>query len=359
MKRFLLTLAVAASVVTSATAREAKVTLSRLSIKQAGGEVTVSFRASVARRLGENTRMVVISPVIRDDTREWSFPPVVIQRRKGNDATGRVLHAREGEVVIYRATAPFQQWMEGAKLVMEHLEAGWDDAMKVNANPLIDHVSFVDPPNRNTVTAPPPSPTGSTADRLAKDFPYLIPLDEGQGVTPEENPAAGLNIFFRQSSSRLEPERGDNWETLSELVATIRAIEYSGNSRVKRVLVAGFTSPEGSLEENCRLAGRRGREVKAYILRHTGLPEDAILVRNGAEDWTGLRALVERSRMPGREQVLNVIDRVPVWDPVLRTGREGVLKQLNGGKSYRYMAEYFFPLLRHTALVWVYYTNER
>jgi hypothetical protein len=39
-------------------------------------------------------------------------------------------------------------------------------------------------------------------------------------------------------------------------------------------------------------------------------------------------------------------------------GREGELKKLNGGLPYRYMLEYFFPQLRHAALVWVYYTNE-
>jgi hypothetical protein len=342
-------------VVTGATARDQKVVLSRLSMERDEGVLTLSFHLDVNKHLAKDTRLLVLAPVIQDDVNKWSFSPVMIQGsaslQAGHEPGQHVIRVRAGDDVTYSVTIPFQPWMEGAELVLETLNVGW------NGTPVV---------KRRQLLAPAPSPErgtsevslASTADRLAERFSYLHPLDETREVSLDDMPASGLNFLFHQSSVRIEPEYADNWEVFSDLLATIRSIEYSGNSRIQYILISGSASPEGFFETNRRLARGRAMTVKKYLLRHSSLPDEAILIHDNPEDWNGLRALVERSYMPNREQVLRIIDNVPIWDPVRQVGRESELKKLNGGKPYRYMREYFFPQLRQAALIWVYYTNE-
>lgn len=61
--------------------------------------------------------------------------------------------------------------------------------------------------------------------------------------------------------------------------------------------------------------------------------------------------------MPGRERVLDIIDNCPVWDSRNRIGRNTLLKRLDGGTAFRYMAENIFPMLRNGAFIRVYYSN--
>jgi outer membrane protein OmpA-like peptidoglycan-associated protein len=345
-------------VTTGATAREQKVLLSRLSMERDADMLTLSFHLDVNKHLAKDTRLLVLAPVIQDDVNKWSFSPVMIQGSAspdGHEPGRHVIRARAGDDVAYSVAIPFQPWMEGAELVLETLNVGW------NGTPVV---------KRRQLLPPAPAPAGqagqtgqastlSTADRLAKRYPYLLPLDDAAGVlSPGDAPASGLNFFFHQASVRVEPEYAGNWEALSDLLATIRAIEYSGNSRIQYILISGSASPEGFFETNRRLAHGRAMAVKDYLLRYSSVQDEAILIHDTPEDWKGLRALVEQSRMPGREQVLCVIDNVPVWDPVRQVGREGELKKLYGGEPYRYMREHFFPQLRQAALVWIYYTNE-
>jgi hypothetical protein len=347
-------------VATGVAARGQKVTLSRLSVERDGGALTLSFHLDVARRLARGTRLLVLAPVVRDEVNKWSFSPVVIREGAGrvswkDPLERQAVHARGGEGVDYSATIPLQPWMEGARLVLETLDAGRDGVPVVRRKTLVDTLLL---PGALFAAVDGALPRVSTADRLAGRFTYLLPAGEAavDGAF-DDGGTGGLDILFRQSSSRLEPEREDNWEALSDLISTLRAIEYSGDSRVKRVLVAGFASPEGFFETNERLARRRAAAVKEYILRHSSLTGSEVLIHDGAEDWGGLRALVEQSYMPDRARVLEVIDNVPIWDAARQVGREGVLMRMNGGRSYRYMLEYFFPRLRHAALVWVYYEN--
>ncbi|MDR0765346.1 MAG: OmpA family protein [Odoribacteraceae bacterium] len=354
MKKIILVLALL--VTTGAAAREPKVVISRLSVDRTGEKVTVSFRVNVARRLGGETRVFVLAPVLQDDRNKWSLPPVIIHRKDARptkeEKKPRAMHLVEDDNANYSATIPFKQWMNGAKLVLEKVNAGWDDDMEVKYTTVIDPLALATPP------ADRDEPAASAGDELSRRLSHVQPASGQDRNARGMLFTGGASVYFRQGSSLIEPEREDNREVLAGLLSTIRAIEHSGNSRVTHLLVAGFASPEGSYQGNMLLSRQRATAVKEYIARHSGLPADAILVHDGGEDWEGLRAQVEQSRMSSRDAVLRVIDRVPVWDPASRVGRESVLKNLDGGIPYRYMLEYFFPGLRHAALVWIYYTNE-
>jgi hypothetical protein len=83
-----------------------------------------------------------------------------------------------------------------------------------------------------------------------------------------------------------------------------------------------------------------------------------IKVYGAGEDWDGLRDLVAASSMPGRDEVLRIIDTVPVWDAANRRGRESELMRLDGGDVYRDMVKILFPELREATFIIVYYRNK-
>ena len=355
MRTRLITLATALLVTTTALALEPKIVISRLSIQRTGEKVNLSFRINIAGDLGPATRVLVIEPVLQNGRYKWSLPPVIARKRDARtrpDQTLRALRVTEGENASYSATIPFKEWMNGAKLVLEKVDAGWDDDMEVKYITAIDPVRLAPTPTPRSTPAPTPARTReTTGDRLSSRFPHVL------HASAANTPARGLSIAFRPGSNRLDPELDNNWEILTDILSTIRAIEYSGDSRVTHVIVEGHTSLDDSHEQNITISWQRAAAVKEYLARHAGLPPDILRVHNAGEDWEGLRALVEQSYMPSREAVLHVIDRVPVWDHVLHTGRQKILQTLHDGLPYRYMRDYFFPRLRRAALVRIYYTN--
>ena len=92
--------------------------------------------------------------------------------------------------------------------------------------------------------------------------------------------------------------------------------------------------------------------LKDFLLRNTAFPADSMTLFNGSEDWRGLRKLVAASDLYEREEILRIIDNVPVTQ-----GRELELMKLSGGRPYLYMLEHMFPELRNAAFIKVYYEN--
>lgn len=129
-------------------------------------------------------------------------------------------------------------------------------------------------------------------------------------------------------------------------------LQESKTSRVVRVVIVGSASPEGTLAFNDRLAWNRAVALKDFLLRNTAFPADSMTLFNGSEDWRGLRRMVAASDLYEREEILRIIDNVPV-----KKGRELELMKLSGGRPYLYMLEHMFPELRNAAFIKVYYEN--
>lgn len=203
----------------------------------------------------------------------------------------------------------------------------------------------------------------STGDKLAQSYPYIASyaaFEEagGQAVLSAEERGQAITVHFAQGSHSLSENHGNNRQTLTDIMASIRILENSADSEVAVVVVAGFASPEGDYRANERLAARRAEAVKAYILERSGVTPAQVRVHAGGIDWQGLRMLVEASDMPWQSAVLDIIDNTPVWDARRQTGRHGELMRLDGGGPYRHMLREFFPELRNAAYIKVYYKNK-
>ena len=236
---------------------------------------------------------------------------------------------------------------------------------------------YVAPPVTPTVTEPEPvvvvepepqpepKPQPTTAELLAETHGFLAPAAEFDGSYYDDpqrfietHREGSLSVYFRQGVRVIDPSYKGNAAILDELLTAIRRIEASGDSRIARVVIAGFASPEGTTAVNQRLARQRAEAIRSYLTENSSVSENQIDLYNGSVDWHGLRKMVAASDMADREKVLDIIDNTPTWDARRNVGRHGELMRLSGGETYRYMLRNFFPELRNAAYIRAYYENE-
>ena len=163
---------------------------------------------------------------------------------------------------------------------------------------------------------------------------------------------SSLTVYFHQGRNNIDLSYRYNNYSLNRFLTAVREIQNSPDSRVTKVVIIGFASPEGSVELNTRLGQTRAENTRRYLLENGMLGAEQIELHNGKVNWGGLRKLVMQSSMPYREQVLNIIDNTPDFR------RQAELMRLGGGAPYRYMLNNLFPELRNATYIKVYYENK-
>ena len=116
-------------------------------------------------------------------------------------------------------------------------------------------------------------------------------------------------------------------------------IHEDPNASLKRIMIAGYASPEGTLAGNTALAQRRAESFRDYLLKNPrhAARRSLFELYNGREDWDGLRKMVAESDMEYRQEVLDIIDAYAIEQEERKTK----LKQLADGKPYAYMLKNF------------------
>lgn len=381
-----------------------------LQVQVTGDSLCVSFLADIGRDAtgGQDYKLTLV-PVLSDSSglNSARLRPVEVyghrveifdSREKGKTSgilvpgdlrlpLAGAFHAIKGSTFSYRCCLAWEAWMNGARLNMERVRSGCCRSEVLPGVVLASEAVRVYPP-----VVPPMAATllkldtkrPGTADSLAHIYPFIepasrlreacgkgsdgtlfnpdMPLNMGRGSGAggqrrvEDFIAAGepgsLMVHFRQGGSSIDRYLRDNNSSLVRLISAIRAINASQDARISKIIIAGFASPEGSLETNDRLAWERAVSLKTFILNNSRTPAGEIRLFNGSEDWRGLRRLVAQSDLYEKDRILDIIDNVPV-----RKGRELQLMKLSGGVPYRYMLENMFPDLRNAAYIKVYYEH--
>jgi len=203
-----------------------------------------------------------------------------------------------------------------------------------------------------------PAPSGDLSLRIGG---MILIMNKNANVLPlrytetsSRTVLSRLEVGFRVNSSRLDLFAFNNNRVLNEIILALRDGNLDG-----RIEITGYASPEGQQAANFALAQNRALAVRNYILDNVPRLRPANFdIINGGENWEGLYKLVEESNMPGRWQVLDIIESTPPnIDFRNNTSRKQMLMNLNGGQTWNYMLANFFPQLRSAATVTVYAPN--
>lgn len=165
-----------------------------------------------------------------------------------------------------------------------------------------------------------------------------------------------VRVYYRQGYRTVDLDYRENRAALERFMKVVREAYAAG--RVDRLVVQAYTSPDGMNRSNERLAVNRAACMEVFIMERTGVPDTCIEKRAGGIAWELLRELVAASGASYRDEVLRILDRVPVlvYDAAGRVvdGRKKRLMDLRGGEPYREMLGTLFPELRSALAVSLY-----
>ncbi|WP_280744581.1 MULTISPECIES: DUF3575 domain-containing protein [unclassified Parabacteroides] len=149
-----------------------------------------------------------------------------------------------------------------------------------------------------------------------------------------------VRIHYRVNRSDIEYEYMDNARALRMLDRI-----FSSNSveNIAYIVITGSASPEGSSQNNYRLAEWRALALKHYILtNYPGVHDDQIVTIPQGENWEGLESMIENDmNVPYRKELLRILrSKLP------REEQKRRMALLGGGQPYKYLQEHILPHLR-------------
>lgn len=340
-----------------------------ITAKDENGQVSLKFVLSVpSNTLGAND-ILTLTPVLvaKDGNEQCALSSIYaygrisdlsLRRKRAfskthTDDTCFLVHNKD--TLVYSATFAYQSWMQTATLAMRSRLRNCCKERELPVRELYT-CSFAEelPVEQPYIAITPEQPPVALCitERLAQTEHFVESIENyipRQKIVVGEQEKAQI-IFFKWDKAEIDREYFDNEKVLRHVIDVTRQIYNDPEAEIVHIVLLGLSSPEGHYDYNVKLAANRSKAMKQYILSHISLPDSCFELVNGGEGWDELRYLVKESEMSGKEEILHIIDKVPILKE-----REIRLMKLNQGVPYRYMREYFFPKLRRAGYIKVYY----
>lgn len=290
---------------------------------------------------------IILTPVLKSNTEETALelPVVIVAGKKRNKILKREqkLHnfnepesglqsivrynQDEAQQIAYSAEIPLAQWMRDASLSLKEERSGCADCNKDNNSLLLaSHVL---------------DPEAAPAYKLT----YIMPKTEVKTLN-DRHTATFNYVVDRYELVRNYKNNADKFEEVDKI---INDIQNNPDFKITEFEIAGYASPEATVEHNRVLAENRANSFANYLVSRFGIERDKFKVQSFGEDWDGLRKAVVSSTLSDKEEVLKIIDNVSNPD-----ARDAELKKLSGGETYRKLLQAYYPSLRRTEYVIAY-----
>lgn len=165
-----------------------------------------------------------------------------------------------------------------------------------------------------------------------------------------------LEIIFKVSKADIDSSVFNNEVTFGKILKAIDKIYSYPDMRLEKIEVAGYASPEGPPDFNAWLGQARADALIDYIIEHRpqyNLTREHFRIRNGEENWEGLRRVVAASDMDHRDEVIAIIDN----DSIPSERRKLWIEKIDHGWVWHRMLKEIYPHLRCARYLAVYYTS--
>lgn len=226
----------------------------------------------------------------------------------------------------YRLALPYEAWMSSAKLTLQRIDCDCGKSSVTDVRLLAGKVSL-----EEVIVI--------ERYRIEPHLAYIRPEAEAVKSRAEQGESF---LDFAVGKTSVNPEFGRNAAELEKIRRMIDLVQDDKDLTIKRIVIVGYASPEGSLAMNERLSEGRAKALRDYLQsRYPAIPGSLYSIRFGGENWDDLVKAVQTSDMPDKQAVLDIIDRYSIIG-----GREAKLMALKGGTPWRYMLREMFPSLR-------------
>ena len=327
---------------------EAQTVIKNESMSQDGTNVTVTMDIDTDQTDLPSRRKEVIMPYIYNG-KDTLFLDVVEVYGKGRFKRERQTNAINGDkdwdlgkgqtlkkegIYKYESQVPLKRWMKSATLGVRRQIVGCACENDLADNDLAQATLFEDPQVQRRI------PNYVLSDVSGK-------LDMGQDE---------LEIVFKVSKTDIDSSVFDNEVTFKKILAAVDKIYSNPFYKIEKLVVAGYASPEGPKEFNTWLGINRAKALIDYIVRNRpeyGLTEENFEIRNGEENWAGLRRVLAESQLKNKEKVIEVIDN----DGLSGEMKKRAIKAIDNGMIWEKMLKEIYPKLRSARYLAVYYDS--
>lgn len=168
----------------------------------------------------------------------------------------------------------------------------------------------------------------------------------------ERTDQKSVKVYFRQGSSIIDEGYMNNDVSLHTFAKDVKAYIENENISFRKLRIVAGASPEGSKLINDRIANLRAQAITNWIGNEISSDLEYEVVNLGV-DWESLISLIEeRSDVPYRADVLNVLRNTPEF--ITRNGqnvseRYNRLYNLHNGEVYSWISRNIFPQLRYAS----------
>lgn len=331
---------------------EAQTIITNESMTHDGTNVTVTFDIDTDVKNLPKNRKEIIMPYIYNE-KDTLYMDIVEIYGKGRYKRERQVNhisgdrdwelgenqTLKGEIYHYRDQVPLKRWMKSATLAIRRQLVGCACEEEFGDENLKHAALFEEPalPPRRT-------PEYVLADASRQ-------WDFGQDE---------LEIVFKVSKIEIDSSVFNNEITFGKILAAVDKIFSNPHYKMDKIEVAGCASPEGRPAFNRWLGENRATALINYIIEHRpqyNLTMKDFRVRNGEENWVGLRRVLAESDMEGREKVIEIIDD----QSIPNEQKKNKIKWMDNGKTWKAMLDEIYPHLRCARYLAVYYdsTNDK
>lgn len=331
---------------------EAQTLISRECISHDKDSVTVSFEVNTDKTEISTRYKEVILPFIYND-KDTLFLDVIEVYGKGRFKRERQVNAINGDKdwelgknqmlrnegkYVYESSVPLKRWMKVANLGIRRKIVGCACENEIKDEDIAQANLFEDPQVSRRMPA----------YVLA---PAMREWDFGQDE---------LEIIFKVSKIEIDSSVFNNELIFGKILLAVDKIFADPHYRLDKIEVAGNASPEGRPGFNSWLGQNRALALIDYIIRNRpqyNLTRDNFIIRNGEENWSGLRKVLEASNMENKDRVIAIIDDTTIPNNL----KKDKIKRIDHGRTWKKMLDEIYPHLRSARYLAVYYdsTNDK
>ena len=328
---------------------DAQTVISNESLTHDGTNVTVTFDIDTDVKDLPSNRKEVIMPYIYNG-KDTIYMDVVEIYGKGRYKRERQVNAIEGdkdwelgdnqtlkgEVYHYRDQIPLKRWMNPANLGIRRQLVGcacekeWGEENITEGVPLFEEPALP-----------------------ARRIPEYVLVDASRAWDFGQDE---LEIIFKVSKIEIDSSVFNNEITFGKILAAVDKIFSNPYYKIDKIEVAGYASPEGRPAFNKWLGENRAKALIDYIIEHRpqyNLTRDNFKIRNGEENWVGLRRVVAASDLEHKERVLQIIDDENIPGEL----KKDKIRWIDRAKTWKQMLKDIYPHLRCARYLAVYYDS--
>ena len=308
------------------------VAIERYAMERVGDSLHIDIRFNASALKIKNREVAVITPAIVKNNERVMLRSCGIYGRMRDIYYTRNEHLaptssedmryrehRAPEVIDYKISLPYTDWMENSSLVVCRKGYGCCG-----------------------------SELWSDADTLVEQFPRVLFTPKMKYLRPQVEVVktrtlqGSAYIDFPVGRTEIHPNYHNNAYELRKITGTIDSVKNDSDITIRALSIKGFASPESPYENNARLAKGRTEALKAYVENMYHFGKGFIATSYEPENWEGLEAYVEASNLPHKAEILAAIRSTREPD-----NKEWFIKK-NWRDDYRILLDNCYPMLRRS-----------